>query len=96
MTREELLARFRWDLWYTGAMIVNAGGMLPQILKLLDTQNSAGVSPTMFWIYLATQFASMVEGWRLRAKVLFWGMIGSMSVNLVTLFLIYHYASKGA
>jgi hypothetical protein len=63
------------------------------VIQLVENKSAKGLAPTMFWIYLIAQTASMVEGFRVKSLILIWGMIASMAISVVTISLIYYYGA---
>jgi len=70
MTREEVAKKIRWSwiIWTAG--IVNVGAMLPQLYKLITTQQTEGLALEMFLIYFGIQIAFSLEGYFTRNRML--------------------------
>ena len=70
MNREEVENIIRWPfiIWSMG--IVNVCAMLPQLLRLVQTQETEGLAIQMFVIYAAVQAAFALEGYFKRSTVL--------------------------
>ncbi len=93
MTREEFAKSIRWPyiIWSMG--IINVCAMLPQLVKLIQTQVTEGLAIQMFIIYAAVQAAFAVEGYFKRSTVLLICMTLSaiISVTLIALIISYRY-----
>lgn len=90
MTREEVAKKIRWSaiIWFAG--LVNVGAMLPQLAKIIQTKNVAGLSLSMFWIYLGIQVAFSLEGYFTRNRMLMWCLGLSAAVSACIIFLVLY------
>lgn len=70
MTREELSKKIHWPwiIWTAG--IVNVVAMLPQLYKLITTQQTEGLALGMFWMYFGIQVSFSLEGYFTRNRML--------------------------
>ena len=93
MTREEYANKIHWPyiIWSMG--IINVCAMLPQLVKLVQTQVTEGLAIQMFVIYAAVQAAFAVEGYFKRSTVLLICMTLSaiISVTVIALIITYRY-----
>ncbi len=93
MTREEFAKRIHWPIiiWTMG--IVNVSAMLPQLIRLIQTQVTEGLAIQMFIIYAAVQAAFAAEGYFKRSAVLMICMTLSaiISVTVIALIIAYRY-----
>ncbi len=85
MKREVIAANIRWPaiIWLAG--IINVGAMLPQLVKIWQTKQTAGVSSEMVWIYFLIQICFSLEGFFQRNKMLMWCLGLSALVSLATI-----------
>ena len=93
MTREEFANSIHWPyiIWSMG--IINVCAMLPQLVRLIQTQVTEGLAIQMFIIYAAVQAAFAVEGYFKRSTVLLICMTLSaiISVTVIALIITYKY-----
>lgn len=91
MTREQIALKIHWRsiIWVAG--LVNVVAMLPQLIQILRTQETAGISTTMFWIYFVIQIAFGLEGYFTRNKMFMWCLGLSALVSALNLFFIYYF-----
>lgn len=86
MTREEVAKLIRWEfiIWTFG--IVNVAAMFPQLVRLLTTKETAGLSLEMFVIYGVIQIGFCLEGYFKRNKMLMWclGLSAVVSATIIT------------
>ena len=91
MTRDEFAKTIHWPIiiWTMG--IINVGAMLPQLVRLIQTQVTEGLAIQMFVIYAAVQAAFAVEGYFKSSTVLLICMTLSsiISVTVIALILAY-------
>jgi uncharacterized protein with PQ loop repeat len=74
------------------AMYLNIIALLPQPINILISKDASSVSVWMWWIFFVMQFAVSLHGkLNLDSKSMFFGMLGSAMVSLVTIFLCYLY-----
>jgi uncharacterized protein with PQ loop repeat len=91
MTREEVSLLIHWPtiIWLFG--IINVGGMLPQLIKLVRTKETKGLSVGMIYIYMFVQISFSLEGFFQRNDMLMWCLGISALVSLITIILYYSY-----
>ena len=91
MTREQFARKIRWSLiiWTFGW--VNVTAMIPQLIKVIRTHETADLSLTMFWIYLSTQVAFSLNGFIKRDRVLFVTLGLSALINLSTIATVLYF-----
>ena len=91
MTRDEFADRIHWSfiIWTMG--IINVGAMLPQLVRLIQTQVTEGLAIQMFVIYAAVQAAFAVEGYFKRSTVLMICMTLSAIISVTVIALIIAY-----
>ncbi len=91
-TRERIAACLRWRYlkWVFGVM--NTCAMLPQLVRLVMTRQTAGISITMFWIILAVQLAYSFDGFLTRNRMLMVTLAGASTIT--TSIIILYYASS--
>ena len=93
MTRDEFAKTIHWPIiiWTMG--IINVGAMLPQLVRLIQTQVTEGLAIQMFVIYAGVQAAFAVEGYFKRSNVLLICMTLSaiISVTVIALIITYRY-----
>ncbi len=91
MTREQVVQYIHWRkiIWFAG--LVNVVAMLPQLIQILRTQETAGLSTGMFWIYFLIQIAFALEGYFTRNKMFMWCLGLSAFVSALILFFIYYF-----
>jgi len=63
MTREAVATMIGWSwiIWTVG--LINVGAMVPQLIKLIKTRKTEGLSMGMIVIYFGIQIAFMIEGY---------------------------------
>ena len=69
MKREEVAKAIRWPLIIWIAGLVNVVAMLPQLWKIIQTNNIDGLSLEMFVIYFLIQVAFSLEGYFTRNRM---------------------------
>lgn len=91
MTREEFAKRIHWHsiFWIIG--FLNPLSMLPQLVSILRTRETSGVSIEMFVLFLVIQSAFAFEGYVKRMSAIMYCMIFSMivSVTIISATLCY-------
>ncbi|MCY4360611.1 MAG: hypothetical protein OXE42_00290 [Gammaproteobacteria bacterium] len=92
MTRDEFAEQIHWPfiIWTMG--IINVGAMLPQLVRLIQTQVTEGLAIQMFIIYAAVQAAFAVEGYFKRSTVLMICMTLSAIISVTVIALIIAYS----
>ena len=93
MNRDEVAKFIHWPVIIWSMGIVNVCAMLPQLFKLMQTQETEGLAIQMFVIYAAVQAAFAVEGYFKRSTVLLICMTLSalISVTVIALIITYRY-----
>lgn len=91
MTREELARRIGWPTWMWVSGAVNVAAMIPQIVKMLQTKSSEGVSEYMIGGILFVQATLSLDGFFRKDKKLMIPLGLCALVSVVTLVLIHHY-----
>ncbi len=90
MTREEFAEKIRWPfiIWAFG--FVNVGAMLPQLIQIIQTQKTDGLSLPMFATYFVTQVAFAFDGYFKRNTVFMVCLGLSALVNAATMSLVVY------
>jgi len=85
MTREQftVLVRWPWIIWIAG--LVNVVAMLPQLLKIWQTGQTAGLAMEMFVLYFIIQIAFSIHGFITRDRMLMWCLGLSALVSAITI-----------
>jgi uncharacterized protein with PQ loop repeat len=85
--REEISKKLRWPfiIWLVG--FVNVAAMLPQLYQIITTKNVAGLSVSMFVIYMVIQVAFSIEGYFKRNNMLMvcMGLSALVSASIIGL-----------
>ena len=89
MTREMIAAQLYWPYVACAAGTINAGAMIPQIVKLLRTRQTEGVSVAMFWIYFIVQMTFAIDGYFHHDDILMWSLTAAAAVSASNLFLVH-------
>ena len=91
MTRDEFAKTIHWPIiiWTMG--IINVGAMLPQLVRLIQTQVTEGLAIQMFVIYAGVQAAFAMEGYFKRSNVLLICMTLSAIISVTVIALILGY-----
>ena len=81
MNRQEFAKRIKWEfiIWVVG--IINVTAMLPQLIRLIATRETAGLSLGMFIIYFMVQVGFSIEGFFKRNAMLMWCLGLSAVIN---------------
>ena len=95
MTREAVSALIHWPMiiWVVG--IVNVSAMLPQLVKLIRTHETKGLSLGTVWIFFGTQTALSLEGYFTRNAMLMWCLGLSACVSAMVISLVTYYRRTG-
>jgi len=88
--REQVAITIRWEAIIWTAGILNAAAMLPQLIRLFTTKETAGISLEMFYIYGIIQIAFCLEGYFKRNAMLMWCLGLSAVVTTVTIATVYY------
>ncbi len=93
MTREEFAHTIRWPSIFKVVGVVNPLLMIPQIIVLLQTQKTDGISLETYSIIIFLQFGFALHGFFHRDKILMWSNVfaGSMTVFATILVLVFRY-----
>ncbi len=96
LSREQIADMIGWEhvFWVVG--MINVGAMLPQIVRLIITEKSKDIAPTMIWVYLGTQIGFGLQGYFTRQPAQAWTMGISAAMSVLTLALIYKYRKPRA
>ncbi len=91
MNREEFAARIHWSrvVWFGG--LINVVAMMPQLYSLLTTHETAGLSASMFGIFLVMQSTFALQGYFSRSRAQMITMALSAVETTVIIILILHY-----
>jgi len=81
---------------FGSALLINAFLFIPQIIRILKTRSSQGVSFVTFFGFLLIQLAVVLHGILHRDTILIWGYSLSMLVCGVVVALILYYRSKSS
>jgi MtN3 and saliva related transmembrane protein len=70
MTRDLIARRVHWSfiIWLAG--MVNVTAMLPQLVRIIRTRNTEGLSLAMFVLYFLVQIAFSIEGFFKKNRML--------------------------
>ncbi len=70
MTRDLIAKRIHWSfiIWLAG--MVNVTAMLPQLVRIIRTRNTEGLSLAMFVLYFLVQIAFSIEGFFTKNRML--------------------------
>ncbi|MDD5749490.1 MAG: PQ-loop domain-containing transporter [Patescibacteria group bacterium] len=92
MKREEFATRFHWSkmVWLGG--IMNVAAMLPQLISLIKTKETAGLSIAMFYIFLVVQIIFATQGYFTRSKAQLITMVLSAMESILIIILISSYS----
>lgn len=91
MTRDEFAERIHWPVIIWSMGIINVSAMLPQLVRLIQTQVTEGLAIQMFVIYAAVQAAFAAEGYFKRSTVLLICMTLSAIISVTVIALIIAY-----
>ncbi len=85
MTRERFaaLVGWSWIIWFAG--LVNVVAMLPQLIRIWRTGETAGLAMEMFILYFLIQVAFSIHGFLNRDKMLMWCLGLSALVSAITI-----------
>ena len=67
---------------------------VPQIITLLKTKNSTGVSLNMFYLTFISVFLLFIEAYRIKNQILIIADLSSLSMLVVNIILIKKYKSN--
>ena len=90
--REDVARRVRWPYvkWLFGCM--NAVAMVPQLVQLARTHQTAGISIVMFWVILAVQIGYSLDGFFGRNRMIMWSLAAASLVT--TAIIVQYYAYR--
>lgn len=81
MTRDQFSQKIGWPkiIWILG--LINVGTMLPQLVKIIKTQQTEGLALEFFALACFMQSAYGLQGFFTRDKMLMWTMALSALVT---------------
>ncbi|MCD4761063.1 hypothetical protein K8R42_04155 [bacterium] len=91
MNREEFATKFHWSkvVWFAG--ITNVVALSPQLISLIKTHETAGLSTTMFGLFLLMQIIFAVQGYLTKSKGQMVTMLLSAVETATIITLITHF-----
>lgn len=90
MSREEFAKKIHWSfiIWLVG--FINVGAMLPQLVQIIQTRKTDGLSLGMFATYLFIQLAFSLEGYFTRNRMFMVCLGLSAVVNAMVISLVIY------
>ncbi len=95
MTREEFSKKFHWEKIIFLIGIVNALAVVPQLVQILKTHETKGLSIEMLFVFLFVQFGFTLHGYIMRDSALIYGIGLSALINIATIASALYFRSQG-
>ncbi len=90
MTREQFAMKIHWQwiIWAVG--LINVIAMLPQLVQIMRTRTTEGLSLEMIIVYFLIQIAFSLEGFFMRNRMLMVCMALSALVSATVITLVIY------
>ncbi len=95
MTRDEFAKKFHWEKIIFLIGIVNALAVVPQLIQILKTQETKGLSIEMLFVFLFVQIGFTTHGYIMRDKALLYCIGLSAVINTATIASALYFRSQG-
>ena len=93
MTRDDVSAMIRWPILFAIIGIINPLFMVPQIVSIVTTGVTDGVSLVMLSLLTIVQAGVVGEGFFNRRATLMWSNAAATTVTVLTALAVIYYRS---